>query len=106
MAANGGDASNFARLYVVPGMNHTAGGPSTDQFDMLTALVNWVEMGQAPDRVIATVRTAAQNPDLGIQTQAGVAVPPGRTRPLCAYPNVARYNGTGSIDDAANFTCK
>jgi feruloyl esterase len=105
MAANGGDASNFARLYDIPGMNHTAGGPSTDQFDMLTALVNWVEKGQAPDRVIATVRTTAQNPDLTIQTQSGATVPPGRTRPLCAYPKVARYNGFGSIDDAANFSC-
>ena len=45
--ANGGDASNFARFYRVPGMNHCSGGPTTDQFDMLTPLVNWVEKGQA-----------------------------------------------------------
>ena len=98
-AANGGDASNFARVYPVPGMNHCAGGPATDQFDMLTPLVNWVEKGQAPESVVATARTAAQNADLGM-------IPAGRTRPLCAYPKVAKYKGTGSIEDAANFSCQ
>lgn len=97
--ANGGDASNFARLFPVPGMNHCSGGPATDQFDMLASLVKWVEKGQAPDSVPATARTLAQNADLG-------PVPPGRTRPLCAYPTVARYKGSGSVDDAANFACQ
>jgi hypothetical protein len=97
--ANGGDASSFARVYGVPGMNHCSGGPTTDQFDMLTALVNWVEKGQAPDRVIATARTSVQNADLG-------TIPAGRKRPLCAYPKVARYSGSGSLDDAANFSCQ
>ena len=56
--ANGGDASNFARLYTIAGMNHCSGGPSTDQFDMLTPLVAWVEQGKAPDSVVATARDA------------------------------------------------
>ncbi|MBW8835302.1 MAG: tannase/feruloyl esterase family alpha/beta hydrolase, partial [Burkholderia sp.] len=54
MAANGGDASNFARLYTVAGMNHCSGGPAADQFDMLTPMIAWVEQGKAPDSVIAT----------------------------------------------------
>ena len=98
-AANSGDASNFARVFTVPGQNHCSGGPATDQLDFLTPLVAWVEKGQAPDSVIATARTAAQNADLG-------TIPPGRTRPLCAWPMQARYNGSGSIEDAANFSCR
>ena len=98
-AANSGDASNFARVFTVPGMNHCSGGPTTDQFDFLTPLVAWVEKGQAPDSVIGTARTATQNADLG-------TIPAGRTRPLCAFPKVARYKGSGGLDDAANFTCQ
>jgi hypothetical protein len=98
-SANGGDASNFARVYAVPGMNHCSGGPATDQFDMLSPLVKWVEKGEAPDSVVATARTAAQNADLG-------TLPAGRTRPLCPYPKVPRYKGSGSVDDAANFSCQ
>src|SRR5690606_10700017 len=56
--ANGGDASAFARYFPVPSMNHCRGGPATDQFDMLTPLVKWVEQGVAPDSVIATARGA------------------------------------------------
>ena len=99
--ANNGDASTFARVFNIPGMTHTQGGPSTDQFDLVTALVAWVEKGQVPDTVIATVRTAAQNPDL-----ASAGIPAGRTRPLCAYPKFAKYKGTGSVDDAASFSCQ
>ena len=98
-SANGGDASNFARVFPVPGQNHCSGGPATDQFDFLTPLVAWVEKGQAPEGVVGTARTAAQNADLG-------AIPAGRTRPLCAYPKVAKYKGTGSLEDAANFACQ
>lgn len=98
-AANGGEASGFARLFPVPGMNHCSGGPAADKFDFLTPLVAWVENGTAPDSVVGTTRTAAQNPGLG-------TVPAGRTRPLCAYPKVARYSGSGSTEDAANFSCK
>ena len=102
--ANGGDASNFARFYRVPGMNHCSGGPAADQFDMLTPLVNWVEKGQAPDSVVASVRgpgnAAAVNADVPATWSAT------RTRPLCPYPQVARYNGTGDIESAASFSCK
>jgi feruloyl esterase len=91
-AANGGDASDFARLFLVPGMGHCSGGPTTDDFDPLTALRAWVEQGVAPDTLVA---------------KAGPATPwPARTRPLCAYPKAAVYNGSGSVEDAANFSCQ
>ena len=100
--ANGGadnDVAKYARLFTVPDMNHCSGGPTTDQFDLLTPLVSWVEQGIAPDEVIATAGTAAQNSGLG-------SVTPGRTRPLCAYPAVARYKGSGSLEDAKSFSCQ
>ncbi|MGF6963778.1 hypothetical protein OKW43_000783 [Paraburkholderia sp. WC7.3g] len=99
--ASGGDASNFARLYTVAGMNHCSGGPTADQFDMLTPMVTWVEQGQAPDRVIATARdTTNAIPNSEVPTDWGV----GRTRPLCAYPKVARYTGA-DVNSASSFTC-
>jgi feruloyl esterase len=103
-SANGGDASNFARFFRVPGMNHCAGGPATDQFDMLTPLVNWVEKGQAPDSVAAAARGSGNAGGANADVPAGWSA--ARTRPLCAYPKVARYTGSGSIDDAANFRCQ
>jgi poly(3-hydroxybutyrate) depolymerase len=99
--ANNGDATAFARVFNIPGMTHTQGGPSTDQFDLVTALVAWVEKGQAPDNVIATMRTTAQNADL-----VSAGLPAGRTRPLCAYPKFAKYKGAGSIEDAGSFSCQ
>lgn len=103
-SANGGDAANFARFFRVPGMNHCSGGPATDQFDMLTPLVNWVEKGQAPDSVLASARGAGNaggtNADLPAAWSAA------RTRPLCPYPKVARYKGSGNIEDAASFSCQ
>jgi poly(3-hydroxybutyrate) depolymerase len=85
-------ASDFVRLFAVPGMNHCAGGPSTDQFDAFSAMVNWVEKSSAPEQIVGT---------------AGAASPwPGRTRPLCVYPMQSRYKGSGSVEDAANFTCR
>ena len=103
-AANNGNASTFARFYRVPGMNHCSGGPATDQFDMLTPLVNWVEKGQVPDSVVASVRgpgnAAAVNADVPATWSAS------RTRPLCSYPLVARYNGSGDIESAASFSCR
>jgi poly(3-hydroxybutyrate) depolymerase len=102
--ANAGDATNFARFYRVPGMNHCSGGPTVDQFDMLTALVAWVEQGQAPDAVIATARGAG-NPG-GVNAEVPVSWAADRTRPLCPYPKVARYAGSGSLDLAANFSCQ
>jgi len=102
-AANGGDASNFARLYLVPGMNHCSGGPATDQFDMLAPLVDWVEKGKAPDSVVATARgpgnAAAVNADVPADWS------PARSRPLCSYPKVARYR-VGGMEAAASFTCE
>jgi hypothetical protein len=103
-AANGGDASNFTRFYRIPGMTHCSGGPATDQFDMLTPLVNWVENGVAPDRVTANVRGP------GNPANANADIPatwsPSRSRPLCPYPTVARYNGTGSLEVESSFVCQ
>ena len=75
------------RLFMVPGMMHCRGGDGTPDFDMIPELDIWVEQGKAPDRVVAS-RT---NPD--------------RTRPLCPYPMVAVYKGTGSTDAAESFVC-
>jgi feruloyl esterase len=105
-SANNGDAADFARFFPVPGMGHCAGGPATDQFDMLTPLVNWVEKGQAPDSVVATAR--------GLATTAGAAnvdIPttwaPARTRPLCPYPKVARLKaGSTNLESADSFSCQ
>ncbi|MFZ6771765.1 tannase/feruloyl esterase family alpha/beta hydrolase [Undibacterium sp. SXout7W] len=102
-AANGGDASNFARYFPVPGMNHCSGGPATEQFDMLTPLVNWVEKGLAPDVVQASVRGPGNSGGVSADVPSSWAA--NRTRPLCAYPKVAKYKGSGSIEDAANFSC-
>lgn len=94
VAQNGGfeRTQDFARLFVVPGMNHCGGGPSTSQFDAFAALVNWVENDQAPDSIVATAPTGTPWP--------------GRTRPLCPYPEIARYKGTGDINAAASFECR
>jgi tannase/feruloyl esterase len=85
-----GATDDFLRLFMVPGMHHCSGGPGPNTFDTLTALEQWVEHGAAPSHVVAS------------HTTSGVV---DRTRPLCPYPQVARYTGTGSIDDAANFAC-
>jgi len=103
-AANSGDASNFARFYRVPGMAHCAGGPATDQFDMLTPLVAWVEQGQVPEAVVATARGAGNAAAVNADLPAGWSA--SRTRPLCPYPQVARYNGSGDVEAAASFSCK
>ena len=95
-AAHGGDASDFVQFYEVPGMDHVSGGPATDQHDSLAALVDWVEAGEQPDRLEAWV-----NPD-------NAALPADwstdRSRPLCAYPEVAVY-AEGDPEDAASFEC-
>ena len=102
--AHAGGAQDFARFYRVPGLNHCSAGPATDQFDMLTSLVNWVEKGEAPDRVIASARGAGNAGGVNADLPAGWS--PTRTRPLCPYPQVARYNGTGDIEAAASFSCR
>lgn len=103
--ANGGDASDFARYFQVPGMNHCAGGPTADQFDMITPLVAWVEQGSAPDTVVATARGKVNAiPNTEVPADWG-SVAKDRTRPLCPYPKTAHYQGTGDVNDAASFRC-
>jgi Tannase and feruloyl esterase len=102
--SSGGDASGFARYYQIPGMNHCNGGPATDQFDMLTALVDWVEKGNAPEAVVASARGVGNAGGVNRELPAGWA--PDRTRPLCPYPQVATYDGKGDIERATSFSCK
>jgi len=89
--ANGGPeaASKWSQFYFVPGMSHCGGGTSLDQFDMLSAMVDWVEKGVVPVSVIATGKAF-----------------PGRSRPLCPYPRHAQYKGQGDTEDAKNFECR
>jgi len=89
-AKHGARTGDFIRLFMVPGMTHCAGGVGPDQFDSMTAIIDWVEKGKAPESLLAKKIVAGQTV---------------RTRPLCPYPQVARYSGQGSIDDAANFRC-
>jgi feruloyl esterase len=84
--------SAWARLFLVPGMNHCAGGPATDAFDGLAAIVSWVEQAVAPTRIEARALPTSR-------------FFPNRTRPLCPFPSYARYRGAGSLEDGANFTC-
>ncbi|HSC65149.1 MAG TPA: tannase/feruloyl esterase family alpha/beta hydrolase, partial [Caldimonas sp.] len=103
-AGSGASAASFARLYLVPGMNHCRAGPSTDQFDLLTPLVAWVEQGRAPEAVIATARGAGNS--AGANADVPASWSPQRTRPLCPYPAVARYDGRGDVESAASFACR
>ena len=93
LAALGPAASiqNSYRLFMAPGMGHCGGGEGPNTFDMVAALEQWVERGKAPDQIVASHATG------------GVI---DRTRPLCPYPQVAFYTGTGSTDEAANFECR
>ena len=86
----GESTGDFARLFMVPGMFHCGGGIGTSTFDTATPLIRWVEAGQAPATIPAS------------QITNGKAV---RTRPLCPHPQIARYQGSGSLDDATNFRC-
>ena len=97
-------AADFARLFLVPGMNHCSGGPATDQFDMLAPLVDWVEYGNAPASVTATARGAGASG--GVNGDVPATWSAGRTRPLCPYPQVARYDGSGDPEAAASFSCR
>jgi hypothetical protein len=100
---SGGPAADFARLYNVPGMNHCSGGPATDQADFISPLVAWVEGGQAPGAIIASARGPG-NPG-GVNPEVPATWAANRTRPLCAYPGVARYSGTGDVEQAASWVC-
>lgn len=102
--ASGGQADSFARFFPVPGMAHCSGGLSTDQFDLLSPLVKWVEQGVAPQAVVATARGAG-NPG-GVNAELPADWSANRSRPLCAYPTVATYKGSGNMEDAANFSCR
>lgn len=88
LTRDAGAPEAWARLFLVPGMNHCGGGPATDDFDALTAIQQWTEHGVAPDRIIAHGRAF-----------------PGVTRPLCPYPKYAHYRG-GDQHSAASFECK
>ena len=92
----GPSVPDFFRLFMVPGMFHCGGGVGIDDIAWLPELVNWVERGVAPRRVVGT-RTG-EDPRVDDD-------PIGRTRPLCPYPQVARYMGEGSIEEAENFIC-
>src|SRR5437879_3517453 len=87
----GAGTKDFFRLFMAPGMFHCGGGPGPNAFDTLTPLSDWVERAKAPDSLLAS------------KSDAGKVV---RTRPLCSYPQVAKYKGTGSIDDAAKNTAE
>jgi hypothetical protein len=88
---NGGEKEThtFARLFLVPGMNHCSGGPALDDFDTLGAMQAWVEQDKAPESILSSGRAF-----------------PGRSRPLCAYPLIATYDGTGKPEDSASFRCR
>ena len=87
VSVNGESIRESVRLFFIPGMCHCSGGRATDRFDMLEAIVAWVEEGRAPDRIKAT----------------GEAFP-GVSRPLCPYPLVARYK-SGDVNNAESFVC-
>lgn len=81
---------DWVRLFMAPGMAHCSGGEGPDTFDKIGTLEDWVEHGKVPSRIVAAHRTGGKVD---------------RTRPLCAYPQVAKYKGSGSVDDAASFVC-
>lgn len=91
VTANGPAGDDFMRLFMIPGMTHCAGGPGPDQHDPITAIIDWVESGKAPEMIVA------RKIEDGQVTQS---------RPLCPYPEVARHDGAGSTDDAASFSCR
>lgn len=90
VAKNGPQTTDFLRLFMIPGMSHCSGGIGTDRFDSMSVIVDWVEKNKAPERIEASHVTNNQVT---------------RTRPLCPYPQVAKYSGQGSIDEAKNFSC-
>ncbi|MEY2892311.1 MAG: hypothetical protein RJA98_2219 [Pseudomonadota bacterium] len=98
-----GAASDAVRFFRVPGMGHSRGGPATDQFDGLTALVDWVEKGIAPDRIVATARGAGNAG--GVNSEVPSTWSASRSRPLCPYPTVTRYK-SGDVEQASSFACE
>ncbi|TXT39448.1 MAG: feruloyl esterase [Comamonadaceae bacterium] len=99
VAAADSTAANYARLFVVPGMNHCGGGVATDNVDAFSALVKWVEQDSAPDSIMATV--SAGNPDVPASWS------PNRSRPICAYPKKAILKtGATDLESAGSFVCQ
>ncbi len=93
VAANGGVDKTYdeMRLFLVPGMGHCQGGDGPNTFDKMDIISDWVEHGKAPDQIVASHLTDGKLD---------------RTRPLCPYPQVAKYKGSGNINDAESFACK
>ena len=91
LARMGSSQQDWLRLFMVPGMAHCGGGPGPNQVNWMAALERWRESGIAPDRLTAS-RVSNNHVNM--------------TRPICPYPAVAKYNGVGSTNDAANFGCK
>jgi feruloyl esterase len=87
----GGNQNDWMRLFLMPGVGHCRGGVGPDQADFLTAMENWREKSEAPVRIIASRRAGQGRAEM--------------TRPLCPYPQRAKYAGTGSTDEARNFVC-
>jgi len=102
LAKVGSAADRQVRLFMVPGMGHGPGRPGPEHYDMLGELDRWVEGGPAPERVVTRQFEKPPTPFFPVDLSAKVE----RTRPLCAWPKVAHYSGTGSTDDEANFACK
>jgi feruloyl esterase len=83
--------SDWVRLFMFPGMAHCSGGEGPDTFDRVSVMEQWVEQGKAPEAILASHASGGKID---------------RTRPICAYPQTAHYNGAGSIDAASNFSCR
>lgn len=96
-ANNGGNAEEFVRFFLVPGMGHGTGGPSTSSYYSLDAIVAWVEQGEAPDSIVAQV--SGRNADIPESWSKS------RSRPICLYPASAVYTG-GDIESADSFACE
>jgi hypothetical protein len=93
LMGGGDNTTDFARLFLAPGVNHCGFGPGAQPQDQLNKLVSWVETGEAPDALNGVVR----DPSTGAITA---------TRPICMYPNVAAYSGHGPTTEASNFSCR
>jgi feruloyl esterase len=85
------DTGDFARLFMLPGVGHCGGGPGPDTFDVLGTLDRWVSERAAPDNIVVSHSTDGKVD---------------RTRLLCPWPQVAKWKGSGSTDDAGSFTCR
>jgi feruloyl esterase len=105
-AQNGGaeNTSEFFRLFMVPGMQHCAGGPGPWQADYVDPIVDWVENGKAPERIIGKQPGIVTMKDIfaGIEPAKDAKV---FTRPLCPHPQSAKYSGRGNVDDASSWDC-